>query len=158
MFDNRVRVGALTSNGDGVKKRTVEGYLRGVAQFNSDVGDKDPYLDVLGNIDFRLSWKLHAYDRAYSPHTKSSQYQLHSCTSVGITSTMGMHTNSPYNTFSTLVSYSSSDPDNIAREENTRVRPPSGWWTFNFSSTPVVFNPPTHLCPSFDRPPSWPSP
>ena len=69
-----------------------------------------------------------------------------------------MPTRGPSQTYYTLGSSFSSDPDNIAREASTHIRNPSGWWTFHFSSTPATLEYPTHPCPRSDSPPSWPSP
>ena len=67
MFANCVRVGALAANGSGVNKRTMEGYLRNLMQIFSGIGPKDPHLDVLVKIDFKLSQKLRVYAHSDPP-------------------------------------------------------------------------------------------
>ena len=54
-------MGSLAANGTRVKKRTMEVYVRKMAQIFSSVTYEDPHLDVLGKIDFRLFSPLRSY-------------------------------------------------------------------------------------------------
>ena len=58
VFLDYVRVGALVANGSGINKCTIEGYLCDVAKIFASVGAKDPRLDILDKIDFRLSSQI----------------------------------------------------------------------------------------------------
>ena len=55
------------ANGTGVKKHTVEVYIRDVEQIFSGMGGEDPRLDVLGNIYLRLSRYLRACSQTDLP-------------------------------------------------------------------------------------------
>ena len=76
MFAELVRVGALVSTGASVKNHTVGGYFCDIVQIFSVVGAKNPKLDVLGNINFRLSRQFRAYARNICHQTVSTQYKF----------------------------------------------------------------------------------
>lgn len=62
VFAQRIRTGELAPNGNPIRARSVEDYIRHVAQTFLHVGTDDPRLNTAGNIDFRLnrtyaSWK-----------------------------------------------------------------------------------------------------
>ena len=62
IFAHRVRSGELAADGNPVRARTAEDYIRFVAQTFQHVGTKDPRLNSAGKQDFRLqrtwsSWK-----------------------------------------------------------------------------------------------------
>ena len=62
VFGQRVRSGELAADGNPIRARSVEDYIRHVAQTFLHVGTDDPRLNTAGNIDFRLnrtyaSWK-----------------------------------------------------------------------------------------------------
>ena len=61
MFTDCVRVVTLAANGAGIKKRAMEGYLCNMVQISPGMGAKDPRLDVLSKINFRLSRQLCSY-------------------------------------------------------------------------------------------------
>ena len=67
MFTDLTHVVTLVANGARVKKRTLEGYLRNVAQIFAGVGADDPHLENLGKIYFHLYRQLCAYARAEPP-------------------------------------------------------------------------------------------
>ena len=70
LFAERVRSGLLAAGGNRVRKRTVESYLRSVAQIFASVGAPDPRLDQVGSIDFRLRRQLAAYRREDPPPSR----------------------------------------------------------------------------------------
>ena len=62
VFGQRVRTGELAADRNPIRSRSVEDYIRHVAQTFLHVGANDPRLNTAGNIDFRLnrtyaSWK-----------------------------------------------------------------------------------------------------
>ena len=61
MLAYRVQMCALAANGTRVRERTVEVYLRDVEKIFAGIGAKDPCLYILGNINFHLSFQIHAY-------------------------------------------------------------------------------------------------
>ena len=67
IFADRIQVGELAAGGARVRKRTVEAYLRDVAQIFAGVGADDPRLDKLGHINFHLGWQLRCYSKADPP-------------------------------------------------------------------------------------------
>ena len=151
-------MGALVSNGDVVKKRTVEGNLRNVAQIFVRKGDKEPCLDVLGGIDFRLPRQLRAYAWEDPPPDRVVPVPIAllpvcwRCLQYGY---------SHQRTIADLIYLSLfflCDLSNITMEVRTHVWPPPCCMMFNFSSNPVALEHPTHPCPSSDSPPLWPSP
>ena len=54
IFTNRVRSGLLAHNGEPVRSRTAEAYLRAVGQTFANVGIEDPRLNKHGSVDHRL--------------------------------------------------------------------------------------------------------
>jgi hypothetical protein len=70
MFAHRVRTGQLAADGRPVRKRTVEQYLRSVAQIFASVGARDPRHDHLGHTDFRLARQFRSYDKQDPPPTR----------------------------------------------------------------------------------------
>ena len=63
IFAERVRSGLLAAGGQRVGKRSVEQYLRSVAQIFAGVGAHDPRVDTVGKIDFRIKRQLAAYQK-----------------------------------------------------------------------------------------------
>jgi hypothetical protein len=61
VFAQRVHSGDLAANGNPIKSRSVEDYIRGVAQTFLHVGAKDPRLNTAHTIDFRLQRTLKAW-------------------------------------------------------------------------------------------------
>jgi hypothetical protein len=70
MFAHQVRTGHLAANGRPVRKRTVEQYLRSVAQIFASVGAPDPCHNALGKTDFRLYRQFRTYDKQDPPPTR----------------------------------------------------------------------------------------
>jgi hypothetical protein len=70
MFAREVRTGHLAADGRPVRKRTVEQYLRSVAQIFASVGAPDPRHDASGTTDFRLSRQFRTYDKQDPPPTR----------------------------------------------------------------------------------------
>ena len=70
IFAHRVRTGDLAKQGDIVKKRTVEAYLRAVGQVHTSVGARDPRHDSVGKIDFRIYRQLRSYQREDPPASR----------------------------------------------------------------------------------------
>jgi hypothetical protein len=70
MFAHQVRIGQLAANGRPVHKRTVEQYLRSVAQIFASVGAPDPRHNGLGKTDFRLYRQLRTYNKQDPPPTR----------------------------------------------------------------------------------------
>lgn len=67
VFSRRVRTGKLAAGHAAVKSRTVEDYLRSVAQTFLAMGQIDPRLNTSGNVDFRLQRMLASYGKADPP-------------------------------------------------------------------------------------------
>ena len=84
IFAIRVRSGVLAAAGKKVKKRQVEQYLRSVGQIFACVGAKDPRLDNMGKVDFRLRRQLTCYEKEDPPPTRVRP--------VPITLLLDMHT------------------------------------------------------------------
>ena len=66
-FTRRVRCGLLAHNGDPVRSRTAEAYLRAVGQMFANVGIEDPRLSKHGSIDLRLQQQLRWWTKAVGP-------------------------------------------------------------------------------------------
>ena len=62
-------MGILAAGGAAVRKRTVDAYLRNVAQIFASAGDINPCLDHLFRVYFCLGWQIHEYFRADTPPT-----------------------------------------------------------------------------------------
>ena len=58
VFAHRYRSGQIAPSGRQVKSRTVEDSLRAVGQTFTSVGAKDPRLNAVGAIDFRIQRQL----------------------------------------------------------------------------------------------------
>ena len=58
IFTRWVRSGILAHNGEPVRSRTAEAYLRAVGQTFANVGIEDPRLNKHGSIDHRLQRQL----------------------------------------------------------------------------------------------------
>ena len=58
IFTRQVRNGLLAHNGDPVRSRTAEAYLRAVGQTFANVGIEDPRLNKHGSTDHRLQQQL----------------------------------------------------------------------------------------------------
>ncbi|KAL3810349.1 hypothetical protein ACHAXA_003078 [Cyclostephanos tholiformis] len=61
VFAQRVHSGDLAANGNPIRSRSVEDYIRGVAQTFLHVGATDPRLNTAHTIDFRLQRTLKAW-------------------------------------------------------------------------------------------------
>ena len=61
IFAHRVRLGELAAHGNPIKSRSVEDYVRHVAQTFLQVGGHDPRLTSAHSIDFRLQRTLKAW-------------------------------------------------------------------------------------------------
>ena len=61
IFAHRVRLGELAAHGNPIKSRSVEDYVRHVAQTFLQVGAHDPRLNSAHSIDFRLQRTLKAW-------------------------------------------------------------------------------------------------
>lgn len=67
IFLHRVRSGELAANGDKVRARSAEDYLRSVAQTFLSVGKDDPRLNTAQAIDFRITRMLQAWKKQDPP-------------------------------------------------------------------------------------------
>jgi hypothetical protein len=64
VFAQRVHTGELAAGGNPIKSRSVEDYVRGVAQTFLHVGANDPRLNSANTIDFRLQRTLKAWKQS----------------------------------------------------------------------------------------------
>ena len=67
VFLHRVRSGTLAADGDQVRARTAEDYLRSVAQTFLSVGKDDPRLNSAGSTDFRIARMIAAWKKEDPP-------------------------------------------------------------------------------------------
>jgi len=67
VFTQRYRDGRIAPSQATVKSRTAEDALRAVGQAFSLLGTKDPRKDAHGNIDFRITRQLRAYNKTDTP-------------------------------------------------------------------------------------------
>ena len=67
VFINRVRIGELAANGNQIRSRSVEDYLRAVAQTFLSMGADDPRLNSALNTDFRIARMLAAWKKEDPP-------------------------------------------------------------------------------------------
>ena len=67
VFAQRVRRGDLATKGNPIRARSVEDYLRNVAQTFLGVGADDPRLNSAGDIDFRLKRMIAAWKKEDPP-------------------------------------------------------------------------------------------
>ena len=67
IFTRRVRSGLLVHNGETVRSRTAEAYLRVVGQTFANVGIGDPRLNKHGSIDHRLQRQLRGWTKSDGP-------------------------------------------------------------------------------------------
>jgi hypothetical protein len=70
VFAHRYRTGQITSSGNTVRSRTVEGAVRAVGQTMALLGSPDPRLNEHGQPHFRLQQQLRSYQRCDSPATR----------------------------------------------------------------------------------------
>ena len=67
VFAQRIRSGKLAANGNPVRARSAEDYLRFVAQTFLSVGSPDPRLNSSGKTDFRLLRMIRSWKREDPP-------------------------------------------------------------------------------------------
>ena len=67
IFFERVRSGLLSAQGQPIKKRSVEQYLRSIGQIFASVGANNPRHNHMGKLYFRLVRLLASYQKKYSP-------------------------------------------------------------------------------------------
>ena len=67
VFIHRVRIGELAANGNQIRARSVEDYLRAVAQTFLSMGADDPRLNSALATDFRISRMIAAWKREDPP-------------------------------------------------------------------------------------------
>ena len=67
VFIHRVRIGELAANGNQIRSRSVEDYLRAVAQTFLSMGADDPRLNSALNTDFRIARMLAAWKKEDPP-------------------------------------------------------------------------------------------
>lgn len=67
VFAQRVRAGELAADGNPIRARSAEDYLRFVAQTFKSLGTDDPRHDSSGAIDFRLSRMISAWKKEDPP-------------------------------------------------------------------------------------------
>jgi len=70
VFIQRVRDGELAANGNPIRSRSVEDYLRAVAQTFLSVGASDPRLNTASKTDFRIQRMLAAWKKQDPPATR----------------------------------------------------------------------------------------
>ena len=73
VFIHRVRIGELAASGNQIKSRSVEDYLRAVAQTFLAMGSDDPRLNAALKTDFRLARMLAAWKKQDPQQTGSSR-------------------------------------------------------------------------------------
>ena len=66
-FTRRVRSGLLAHNGEPIRSRTAEAYLRAVGQTFANVSIKDPRLNKHGSIDHRFQRQLRGWTKSDGP-------------------------------------------------------------------------------------------
>ena len=69
IFAKHVCAGLLSAQGQPIKKRSVEQYLRSIGQIFSSVGADNPRQNLVGKLDFRLGSQLASYQKEDSPPT-----------------------------------------------------------------------------------------
>ena len=67
VFSHRVRTSKLAYNGNPIRTRSAEDYLRSVAQTFLGMGADDPRLNSAGDIDFRLKRMIAAWKKKDPP-------------------------------------------------------------------------------------------
>jgi hypothetical protein len=67
VFLYRVRIGELAADGNKIRARSAEDYVRAVAQTFLSMGADDPRLNSVGKIDFRLSRMVSAWKKEDPP-------------------------------------------------------------------------------------------
>lgn len=67
VFLHRVRAGELAADGNSVRARSAEDYLRSVAQTFLSVGKEDPRLNSAKSIDFRINRMIAAWKKQDPP-------------------------------------------------------------------------------------------
>ena len=67
VFAHRVRTGQLAYNGNSIRARSAEDYLRSVAQTFLGMGADNPRLNSAGDIDFRLKRMIAAWKKKDPP-------------------------------------------------------------------------------------------
>ena len=67
VFLHRVRAGELAADGNSVRARSAEDYLRSVAQTFLTVGKEDPRLNSAKSIDFRINRMIAAWKKQDPP-------------------------------------------------------------------------------------------
>lgn len=67
VFGQRIREGELALNKDPIRARSVEDYLRSVAQTFLAMGSDDPRLNTAGKTDFRISRMIAAWKKEDPP-------------------------------------------------------------------------------------------
>ena len=67
VFAQRVRSGELAANGNPIRARSTEDYVRLVAQTFLHVGTEDPRLNSAGKIDFRIQRMIAAWKKQDPP-------------------------------------------------------------------------------------------
>ena len=67
IFTCQVRSGLLAQNGEPVRSRTAEAYLRAVGQTFANVGIGDPRLNKHRSIDQCLQRQLQGWTKSYEP-------------------------------------------------------------------------------------------
>jgi hypothetical protein len=70
LFTHRYRNGTLAPSNTQVRSLTVEDALQAIGQAFTTLGKKDPRLQPLGKLDFRLSRQLSAYKKQDPPPTR----------------------------------------------------------------------------------------
>ena len=70
VFIQRVRDGELAAQGNPIRSRSVEDYLRAVAQTFLSVGASDPRLNTASQTDFRIKRMLAAWKKQDPPATR----------------------------------------------------------------------------------------
>jgi hypothetical protein len=70
VFLHRVRIGELAANGDKIRARSAEDYLRSVAQTFLSMGADDPRLNSANKIDFRLQRMVAAWKKEDPPSNR----------------------------------------------------------------------------------------
>ncbi len=67
VFGQRIREGELALNRDPIRARSVEDYLRSVAQAFLAMGSEDPRLNTAGKTDFRIARMIAAWKKEDPP-------------------------------------------------------------------------------------------
>lgn len=103
VFAQRIRTGELAPNGNPIRARSVEDYVRFVGQTFLHMGANDPRINTAGNIDFRIQRTIAAWKKEDPPPRRVKPVPISVIRHIAYLSQQSNPTNTQYQAIADMI-------------------------------------------------------